>query len=293
MKQTIYVDVLICVNLFINYFLLISVAKILNLKAERKRLILSAFVGALYSLIILLPELNFIFSLVIKLIMSASIIFLGFEWINFRLFFKILMAFYGINFLFGGIIFFLWYFVVPNGIFLNNNMIYLNLSPLFLVTATFVAYLILRCMNKFVGHRNLTDLDCEIFVEFKGQSLILKAKIDTGNTLREPFSGLPAIVVQYEFIEEIVPEIIKKYFCEHDINNFLTEKVYDYLNFKDFRLIPYKTVSGNGLLPAFKPTYIKILSQNQNIKKEAYIAISNEKIFNNEFQALVNFELIE
>lgn len=294
MKQTIYFDVLISVNLFINYFLLLSVAKILNLKPVRKRLILGAFVGALYSLVILLPPINGIFSLFLKLIMSASIVLLAFKWVSNRLFLKIIMVFYGVNFLFGGIIFCLWYFAMPNVIFMNNNMIYLNLSPLFLVTATFLAYLAILLMNKITGRQNILNLDCEILIKFNEKSVILEAKVDTGNTLREPFSGLPVVVVQYKFIKQIVPEPIKEYFCVFNNVHTYAEKIsYDVQKLKDFRLVPYKTISGTGLLPAFKPTYIKILSKNQDIKKDAYIAVCSEKIFNDEFHALINSELIE
>ncbi len=293
MKQTIYVDVLISVNLFINYFLLLSVARILNLKPIRKRLILSSFVGAIYSLIILLPPINDIISLFIKLIMSASIVFLAFKWVNFRLFLKIITTFYGINFLFGGIIFCLWYFFMPNVIFMNNSMIYLNLSPLFLVTATFFSYLIIRLMNRITGRQDNLNLDCDVLIKFNEKSVILKAKIDTGNTLREPFSGLPVVVARYKFIENIVPEPIKEYFCVLDTNGSSEKISYDVQRLKNFRLIPYKTISGTGLLPAFKPTYIEILSKTQNVKKEAYVAVCSEKIFNDEFQALINFELIE
>lgn len=289
MKQTIYVDVLISVNLFINYFLLLSVAKILNLKPSRKRLILSSFVGALYSLIILLPTINGIFSLIIKLIMSVSIVFFAFEWASFRLFLKITATFYGINFLFGGIIFCLWYFFMPNVIFINNNMIYLNLSPLFLVTATFFSYLVIRLLSKINGRQDNLNLECDVLIKFNEKAVILKAKIDTGNTLREPFSDLPVVVAQYKFIEKIVPEPIKKHFFVLNASSSAEKVSYDVQKLKNFRLIPYKTISGTGLLPAFKPTYIKI----QNVKKDAYIAVCNEKIFNDEFQALINYELIE
>ena len=295
MKQTIYADVLISVNLFINYFLLLTIAQILNLKPERKKLILAAFVGALYSLIILLPPINGVFSLFLKLIMSASIVRLGFEWVSTKLFLKIIMAFYGINFLFGGLIFCLWYFCVPNGIFINNNMIYLNVSPIFLVIATFISYLAIRLMSKITGRQNNFIFDHDIMIKFNEKSVILRAKVDTGNTLKEPFSGLPVIVVQYKFAEKIIPESIKEYFCMCNVNKQFTNDnlLYDAKKFKDFRLIPYKTISGTGLLPAFKPDYIKILSKTQNIKKSAYVAICNEKICNNEIHALINFELLE
>lgn len=295
MKQTIYVDVLICVNIFINYFLLLSVSKILNLTLIRKKLVLSASVGAIYSLIILLPPVNWILSLLIKLIMSASIVILAFKWISLKLFLKIFLTFYGVNFLFGGIIFFLWYFVTPNGIFINNDMIYLNLSPLFLVLATFASYLAIRLIHKIVGRQDiLTQMHCDVFIEFEGKSVILKAKVDTGNTLKEPFSGLPVIVTQCQFVEAILPAQLKEYLCVSNASSAnKAMQSHELLRFTGFRLVPFKTISGSGLLPAFKATRIEVLSKTQNISKDAYVAVCSEKIFNNEYQALVNSELIE
>ena len=168
-------------------------------------------------------------------------------------------------------------------------MIYLNLSPLFLVTATFFSYLVIRLLSKINGRQDNLNLECDVLIKFNEKAVILKAKIDTGNTLREPFSGLPVVVAQYKFIEKIVPEPIKKHFFVLDTNGSSEKFLYDVQKLKNFRLIPYKTISGTGLLPAFKPTYIKI----QNVKKDAYIAVCNEKIFNDEFQALINYELIE
>ena len=63
---------------------------------------------------------------------------------------------------------------------------------------------------------------------------------------------------------------------------------------KDFRLVTFKTISGRGLLPAVKANYIKILSSNsQAPQKEAYIAVCKEKIFNDEYHALINPDLVE
>ena len=292
MKQTIYIDVLISVNLFINYFLLLSVTKILDLKLERKRLIISAFIGSLYSLFILLPPINLIFSLVIKLIMSATIVFIAFEVASPRMFLKTLGIFYGTNFLFGGAIFFLWYFVSPNGLFINNNMVYLNLSPLFLVATTFLAYIIIELINRFVGEKSISTTNCDLLISYGNQSVIVKSKVDTGNTLREPFSNIPVIVVQYQSVESVVPEALKGYIYSTKGSN-ISLNSYESYTFSGLRMIPLRTVSGEGLLPAFKPDYIKILSKANNIKKEAYVAVCTKKIFDDKYQALINPDLME
>lgn len=292
MKQTIYIDVLISVNLFINYFLLLSVVKVLNLKLERKKLILSSLVGSLYSLIIFLPSINNILSLFIKLMMSATIVFIAFGFISLKMFLKIMGAFYAINFAFGGIVFFLWYFISPNGIFINNDMIYLNLSPIFLVITTFIAYMAIRLIDKLMGSRNLSELEYKLLIKNNNKTSIVKAKVDTGNTLKEPFSNIPVIVAQYECIENTMPEPLKEYFYK-TVKSNESKDLYKEYRFEGFRMIPFKTISGEGLLPAFKPDYIQILSDSQNIKKEAYVAVCDKKIFNNEYDALINPEFIE
>ena len=48
MKQTIYIDVLLAVNIFINYFLLLAAAKFLAVKRVRLRILAASILGAAY-----------------------------------------------------------------------------------------------------------------------------------------------------------------------------------------------------------------------------------------------------
>ena len=66
-----YVDVLLGLNLFINYFLLLSVAKFLRISVRRLRLLAGAAIGAAYSLVILVPMPN-ILALLCRLAASAG-----------------------------------------------------------------------------------------------------------------------------------------------------------------------------------------------------------------------------
>ena len=111
MRQVIYIDVLLCVNLLINYVILILGAKLLNLRIKRKRLILSALMGSFYSIFIFFDQINLLLSLFIKLLMSITIILIAYGFINTRSFVKSIVTFYFINFIFGGIIFCIWYFI--------------------------------------------------------------------------------------------------------------------------------------------------------------------------------------
>ena len=54
--KTIYLDVLLCLNLYINYFVLRATAKLLHAKLRTGRCLLAAGVGSLFSL----PNVNLI-----------------------------------------------------------------------------------------------------------------------------------------------------------------------------------------------------------------------------------------
>ena len=288
-NRIIYIDVLICINIIINYFVLLAVIKFLNLNIKRIRIILASFVGSFYSLLILLPTINFFLSLCLKLIMSVTIIILAFGFLNLRLMLKATSTFYLINFLFAGIIFFIWYFLSPKGIFIKNGMIYFNISPIFFIISTLITYSIMQLFNKLIGQKEISQNFCKLEIEQNGQKVQLSGKIDTGNSLREPFSNIPVIVVDYTQIEKIIPQEINSYFFKDNTKNDSSNSS---ISLK-IRLIPFKTISGAGLLPAFKPDKISIIQNKQSFKKEAFLAVANGKIIGENFSALVSPELID
>ncbi|BED92582.1 MAG: sigma-E processing peptidase SpoIIGA [Candidatus Paraimprobicoccus trichonymphae] len=288
MEPTIYIDVLISVNLFISYSILIATSKFLYLKTNKKRIFLGAFLGALYSLSILLPELNFFVSLIVKLIMSIIIVIVTFGF-NFKNLLKITSCFYFMNIAFSGFIFILWFIFEPSGVILNNTEIYFNILPNVLVIFTIISYFTIQIINRFVGNCKIDkDYSCNLEIKVSNNIISLNAKIDTGNNLKEPFSNIPVLVVCEDLIKNVIPDNIRDFLCKKDMENVNLES----LN-TNVRIIPFKTISGEGLLPAFKPDYITILDKkNQNLKKEVYIAICSNKILDGNCKALINPEVL-
>lgn len=286
MKQVVYVDVLICVNLFINYFILLATSKFLHLKVKRIKLILGSTLGAVYSLYILFPQANAIASLLIKLVMSITIVLVSFGFPSVRDFVKITACFYSINFVFCGIMFAIWYAFSPNGFIMNNGVMYFNISPMFFIFATALSYVIIRIIQRFNGNRMPSQIFCDVLIEFEGRSTTVKSKIDTGNTLVEPFSNLPVIVVEYKYIEDIIPNEMKEFIITGSI-----EKLDGGNWISKCRLVPFKTVSENGLLPAFRPDKIKIMREKEQ-EKEAYIAVCSKGSLCGVAGSLMNVELV-
>ena len=292
MHYTIYLDVLICVNLFINYFVLLSVTKFLHLKVTRLRLMLAALLGAMYSIFILFPEVNLALSLIVKVIMSITICLAAFGFLDIIRLIKTMVVFYSINFLLCAFIFFIQYFLAPVGVFVKNGIVYFKLSPLILASSTIVIYFIIRIWDNFLRRRDLPIENCTVTLTYMDRKVSLEAKIDTCHTLREPFSNEPVIVVEYSHIEKILPETLKNLFMEF---NTCKRNQRDIVKCQsaNFRLIPFSTIAENGLLPAFKPDKIQILYLGKTFTKEAFVGTCTQNIFDGKIKALVSPELVD
>ncbi len=143
MTQTIYVDILFAVNLFMNFFLLLVTARLAHQPYKRLRLLAGAALGALFSFVILLPELGILFSIATKVVFSALIVLASFHAASLKRFLKLYACFFTVNFAFAGIAFALWLFVAPPGLAMGNGAFYFDISPLLLVVTAAAAYLLL------------------------------------------------------------------------------------------------------------------------------------------------------
>jgi len=279
LKRIINLDVLISINIFITYFVLLGTGKFLSLKLRRLRLILASLLGGSFSLMIYLPRFPGIISLIIKFLLSLIMLLLAFKTKSFKNFLKILAVFYMTNFIFFGIVFSLWYFMSPPGLWLRNGIIYLNISPLFLAICTLISYFIFRFINKLSERQVPKKLFTEIILEDNNKKINLRAKIDTGHTLKEPFSSLPVIIINKNLIKNFIPE------------DLLISKEVKKINSK-FRLIPFQTISNSGILLAFKPEKIFLKQEKKLEEKEAYIAPCENNVLLGDYEALVSPELL-
>ena len=283
----IYVDILVCTNIFINYFVLLAISRVFSIYFKRYRLILAAFLGGFFSLLIFLPNNFFVVSLILKFLASLVIILVAFRINCFLNFIKIFSSFYVTNFLFAGILLFFWYFLDTNDIFIKNSTVYFNVSPIFFMVTTLISYFIIRVLSFLTESRSSNNEFCKLKIEQNNKVFNLKAKIDTGNNLKDPFSNKPVAVVEYKFIEEIIPEKVKKYFFG-SCGVSTKEKDNQKLASLKFRAIPFNTVLGSGIMPAFKPEKIKLVkSKEKEIEKDAFIAVCKGKLLGENFNALV------
>jgi stage II sporulation protein GA (sporulation sigma-E factor processing peptidase) len=121
-------------------------------------------------------------------------------------------------------------------------------------------------------------------VRVNGRAAALKGLVDTGNRLREPFSGLPVAVCEAKAFLGVLPDA-------HIEAALKGELVAD--TPPPLRMVPYANVGGAGVLPAFKPDLLLIETPGATLKaSDIYIGLSREKIGDERYNCLLSPELM-
>ena len=141
--MTVYADVLFVLNLIIDYFLLRLTAGMLKRDISLWRMLLGATLGAITSLYIFLPQLNPITETVVRIIFCLIISFSAFGFRSKKSFFRATGLFIAVTFGYGGAMTAIWYIFKPDGMIINNSVVYFNISPLFLIVFSVIAYFII------------------------------------------------------------------------------------------------------------------------------------------------------
>lgn len=281
-NKTIYIDILIGTNIIINYFILLAVTKFTKIKPKILRMVLGSCFGAVCSLVIFLPAISLIINLVIKLLISAAIIFFTFGFNNTVTFIKNLGLFYFISFCFCGAMLFVWFMFTPKGLIVKNSVVYFNISPIIMIVTTVVCYLIIRLIDRITKPQQSKIEICKIKIINNGKYCEFYGKIDTGNTLCEPFSQCPVIVASEKAVKEIAEDAFDILLKYEEPEFSLKHK---------YRLVPFTSVGGKGLLPAFLPKEVYI--NGTYCPKKVFVAVCKDSVLNGEIKAMINPEIIE
>lgn len=131
-----------------------------------------------------------------------------------------------------------------------------------------------------------------VSLNINDKKICLNGYVDTGNTLLDPYTGMPVIILDYKILREILPsaayKIILKY---HETGEFDYMYLQNVCNI-NFYPIPYKTISTDfALMPAFKIKSLVFTDLNCQIDK-IVCGISRYRLKNNnEYQVLLNESL--
>ena len=264
--QTIYVDTLLFINIFINYILLYLVMKTLHIRTKAYRIIAASIVGAIVALGVFLPFYNTLLSVVLKAGGSILMVLTAFGKTDIRRLLLRATCTIISSITLSGFIMLIWLIFKPQGFVIFNDTLYLDISPVFLIILTIVVFTILSIYERIKSKVNIRTRIHKVTVISENSTYTFDSMVDTGCNLKEPFSGLPVIIAERELI------------CEKDITK------------ESMRIVPVNTITSEGALFAYKPKQIKI--DGKTLENGCYIAISEGKL-KNEVKSLMGAEISE
>lgn len=237
----IYADILIITNIYVDFLLIKSASAITHSPLRTGRGIAAAVIGSLFSLALFLPKSFSFFLAPLKIISSAIIVLISFGFENSSSFFRRIVVFYLCAFVFGGLGTGLAYLTGGRFIIARNGIIYADFSMPALVITSIAAY---ACIGVYKRLSNYgSDGSYTVIVSDCGRTASFKAVADTGNILKDSFTGKYVIV------------------CPKDVLMTLYGSVPDCKSVtegkaslgKRWRIIPYSTVSSSGIMAVICP----------------------------------------
>ncbi len=275
MPLTVYADVFVIVNLYIDFFLLWCVRRFLGLRAKSWRLVAGSLLGALCALVSLAPLPAGVLLLAggAAALAAAAGAFCPLPWQ------QLLRAWLGLwvfSFLLAGFFLFLIRFFAPGNIAVFGSAVYLDLSLPLLFLFTCGAYGAFWLFQRLFPRDSAGARLCTLCVENRGRRVEVTAKADTGNALREPFSGLPVVVCEADALGGAAPP---------GAWGFLTEGAAPPAA-GQLRLVPFESLGGGGVLPAFRPD--RVTEKKTGRELACYVALYRQKLSAGTFSALYN-----
>ena len=294
----VYLDLLIIENIIMNYIILWVTGHFSREKSNFLKLLISSSVGAMYSAMIFFPKYDFVYTLYFKILFSLLLVVIAFQPQKFIELVRVTSIFYVVSFVFGGAAFAIFYFTDINAIVSNGTFYIANFPIKILIISSIISYFIIKyawgaIQKNFIRDKTFID----ICVSYENKSLNLISLIDTGNSLYDPLTNTPVIVVEFESIAQILPEELVEIFhssSENDLS-IISSVVSSSKLMSRFRLIPFSSLGKeNGMLIGFKPDYIIVYEGKNTIRIEnIIIGIYNKKFSKtNKYNALMHPELM-
>ncbi len=295
-----YLDLVITLNVAVNFLLLKLAGQVARQKTTLLRLFTGSALGGILLLFFLLPAgASLLMSWPGKLLLPIAMIVLTFRPRRWMDGFLLLLLFYLGSFILAGIVFsfLLW---SNYSLDFSRNIYFLH-SPSFfhlfgagILLLTFVRW-VSPLLEEKVKYRFLTK-NFQVEVGLSGKKKKFSAFLDTGNMLKEPFSGLPVAVASYPAMAELLPPEIRAVLEDGSqikwcgLEKALSSCGTDLM----FRLVPYHSLNHDDYMVAFRPEEIRIWQKGREISLQEgmFIAITQQKFsYEEEYEMLLPLEV--
>lgn len=255
-----YIDLIILINFLYDFIILYSVNVILKRNKKIKNILFGSIIG-LISMIILFVKINFIFNILIKLLLSIAMVVITFGIKDIKYIFNNLIYFYVFSILLGGMLYFLKINLINNSILFFDSDIKISYL-LLVIISPIIIYIYIKERKE---RQKKYDLYYKTTIILDDLIINTNGFLDTGNFLKTPYKGRQIIL------------------C----NNRLLKK---YLKTNYYFLVPIETINNKNMIKCIKPK--KVLINDEKVKN--VVIGYTEECFNIDgVEVLLNNKILE
>ena len=271
----IYADILMLVNLIVDYFLLLLCGVILKRQTPFRRILLGAVAGAVSSLYIFLPRLNTFVDMLANLFFSAIITLITFGFHSIKYYVRTVFSFFVISFSYAGAMLAVWTIFRPHGLIIHNSVVYYDISPTFLILFSVIGYFISAGVGILLRKKGQSATRCNVCMILGEKSVSSDGLLDSGNSLYDAFGLSQVIIVNRSTVTELFGDNLNTDFCQ-----------------SRYRTLPCSTVSDTTLLDGYRIDSAEItVAPKTVLLKKPILAISKTALV--DCGALVNPNILE
>ena len=267
----IYGDVYFFINFSMDMICLYLVGAILRLRIKISGLIFGSLLGGAYSLVALFLRAGGVISFLITVIAAFTICFVAFyDKKSKRTYFVATVLFFAVSFFLGGTL--TWVYSFLGKIFSGAS----SSASIILLPCSLLCGLVSFALSRIHEKRSVGKV-LRITVCTQGAERTFSAYADTGNLLTEPAGALPVVILCRDASKNYLPGGV---FCADEMMKHPDLA-------RTIRIIPAKSIAGEGMLVGFVPEGVRI---NGSLKR-CCVAFSTVEAFNGT-QALVPSNII-
>ena len=288
MQHVIYADVLVFLNTYITFLILLCVKDLCCLTAASGRLVTGALIGGAYSLIILAPSMPAAATVLTRFLMSSSIIVISFGIRSKAVMLKAMLIFYGASFVFAGAAYFISCVFPSGAISYNNGYGYADISAFTLIAVTGVSYAVFRFIRNRLSAAQTEDYLYSVEVRRGERKTELTALYDSADSLVDIYTGSPVIIMECEYAEQLLSDNEKR-----ELHGSFDGGMSSASELK-LRYLPVGTLTGENMLPAFTADEV-FIEKNGKKKRVASpcIAVCEKDMGSDKYFALINKNMIK
>ncbi|PYE45737.1 sigma-E processing peptidase SpoIIGA [Paenibacillus barcinonensis] len=306
--MVVYVDLIFLTNLIIDGALIGLTAWMRQTKLVWWRWLLSAIVGALYVVMMFVPQFDFMFTFLIKFGFSLVMLSIAFGYKGLQAFTRTLGTFYVINFVAAGGILGVHYMLQSSGELFNGIWFTASGGMSFDLKIafwfTFIVFFVVLLLFKIVqsAKRKTDRLSTYLGkVEVCIDEMVVSCTglLDTGNQLTDPLSRMPVMVMEASLWQEWLPESWKHRLKQDSPDQLIMELDQEQEHFKwqdRLRLVPYRGINkGTAFMLAIKPDRVRVTMEETPYETTKVLIGLDGGVLSSDgkYQAVIHPELVQ